>query len=590
MHFRPFRSLSAAAVSSFLLLGLVSSASAAGERDKDALKLHDQAINEDYLNADFPKATAKLKDALKKCGAAGCTPGVVAKLHVSLGTIYGAGMSKLDEAKEEFILGLKADPSVTIDSALTSPELDKVFAEAKKSAGSGTAGSTGVGTAGPKKPPSSSSDGDSGTHKVAAEQAVNTPVPVYMEPSEEQPSSKVTLRYKPFGSKTYKSLDLKKMGKGFGGEIPCEDVTTTGDIKYFFALTDESGEAAGTLGTTKDPYKVTIKSEIDGEPPANPGQKAPDQCKEKVDCPPGLPGCPAAGSGGSSGGKRGDKGWGASCEETQQCSAGLVCLNGSCEEGKDDGSGGGGGKDEKKTKRNLVSFGVQLDELLIGSGTDVCSPAAASSYACFVSGTSKQFDGKVVSSNGTNGITGGLGTASVRLLLGYDRQILSSLPLTLGVRLGWAFGGSPSPDNALDKDGNLANGQTPANSYLGFHAELRASYYFLGFFEDKKIRPYAFLGGGLAQVNASVPVQVCDSSESATGAACRSGKGPTNPPSKTVNVDAYQITGLNFIEFGGGATYGFTPTFGVAAEVKFMIMMPTSGFVIAPNLGPVMAF
>lgn len=588
MHFRPFRSLSAAAVSSFLLLGLVSSASAAGEKDKDALKLHDQAINEDYLNADFPKATAKLKDALKKCGASGCTPSLVAKIHVSLGTIYGAGMSKLDDAKEEFILGLKADPSVTVDSALTSPELDKVFAEAKKAAGGGTAGSTGAGTGGSKKPPvSSSSDGESGTHKVAAEQAVNTPVPVYMEPSEEQPSSKVTLRYKPFGSKTYKSLDLKKMGKGFGGEIPCEDVTTTGDIKYFFALTDESGEAAGTLGTTKDPFKVTIKSEIDGEPPANPGQKAPDQCKEKVDCPPGLPGCPAAGSSGSSGGKRGDKGWGASCEETQQCSAGLVCLNGACEEGKDDGTGGGGGdKDTKKTKRNLVSLGLQIDALLIGSQDNVCSPSAAGSYACFVSGTSKQYDGTITAKNGTNGIQGGLGVADVRLLLGYDRQILANLPLTVGLRLGWAFGGSPSPDNALNAKGVLANGQAPANSFLGFHGEVRAAYHFLGFFEEKKLRPYAFVGGGLAQVNASVPVEVCGTGTTATSTRfCDKDKKLTS-----TTVDAYQITGLNFIELGAGTTFGITPTFGVAAELKFMIMLPTSGFVIAPNLGPVVAF
>ena len=586
MHFRPFRSLSAAAVSSFLLLGLASSASAAGEKDKEALKLHDQAINEDYLNADFPKATAKLKDALKKCGAAGCTPGVVAKLHVSLGTILGAGMSKLDEAKEEFILGLKADPSVTVDSALTSPELDKVFAEAKKSAGGGTAGSTGVGTAGPKKPPSST-DGDSGTHKVAAEQAVNTPVPVYMEPSEEQPSSKVTLRYKPFGSKTYKSLELKKMGKGFGGEIPCEDVTTTGDIKYFFALTDESGEAAGTLGTTKDPYKVTIKSEIDGEPPANPGQKAPDQCKEKVDCPPGLPGCPAAGSSGSSGGKRGDKGWGASCEETQQCSTGLVCLNGACEEGKDDGSGGAGDKDPKKAKRNLVSLGLQIDALLIGSQDNVCSPAAASSYACFVSGTSNQFDGTITSKSGTNGIQGGLGVADVRLLLGFDRQILANIPLTVGLRLGWAFGGSPSPDN-IKPNGALANKQAPANSFLGFHAEVRAAYHFFGAYESKKLRPYAFVGGGLAQVNASVPVEVCGAP--LTGAPTGNRFCDKNKTIRSTTVDAYQITGLNFIEFGGGATYGITPTFGVAAELKFMIMLPTSGFVIAPTFGPVVAF
>jgi len=577
VHFRPFRSLTAAAMSSFLLLGLVSSASAAaGDKDKDALKLHDQAINEDYLNADFPKATAKLKDALKKCGAEGCTPAVVAKIHISLGTIYGAGMSKLDEAKDEFILGLKADASAALDSALTNPDLDKAFAEAKKAAGGGTGGT--------KKPPAG--DGEAGSHKAPPEQAVNTPVPVYMEPSEEQPSSKVTLRYKPFGSKTYKSLELKKMGKGFGGEIPCDDVTTTGDIKYFFALTDESGEAAGTLGTTQNPYKVTIKSEIEGAPPTLPGAKAPDQCKEKVDCPPGLPGCPAAGSG-AGGGKRGDKGWGASCEETQQCSQGLVCLNGACEEGKEDG--GGGGVDTKKTKRNLGSLGLQIDALLIGTGTNVCSPDSAGAYACFLKDTSTQFDGTAVKDkNGTNGIQGGLGPADVRLLLGYDRQILAKLPLTVGLRLGWAFGGSPSPDNPL-ANGSLTNKQPPANSFLGFHAEVRAAYHFLGFFEDKKFRPYAFIGGGLAQVNASVPVEVlCDPSVSTNktpGSSCEKVTANTR-----VGVDAYQITGLNFIGFGAGTTFGITPTFGVAAEVKFMIMVPTSGFVIAPTLGPVVAF
>ena len=544
-----------------------------GDKDKEALKLHDQAINEDYLNADFPKATAKLKDALKKCGTDGCTPALVAKIHISLGTIYGAGMSKLDQAKDEFILGLKADAAAAVDTALTNPELDKAFAEAKKSVG-GSGTSTAGGTTSTKKP--QSNDGDSGTHKAPPEQAVNTPVPLYMEPSEEQPSSKVTLRYKPFGSKTYKSLELKKMGKGFGGEIPCEDVTTTGDIKYFFALTDESGEAAGTLGTTKDPYKVTIKSEIDGEPPTLPGAKAPDQCKEKVDCPPGLPGCPAAGSG-AGGGKRGDKGWGASCEETQQCSQGLVCLNGACEEGKDDG--GTPGKEAAKTKRNLVSVGLQIDELLIGSKDNVCTPTSeAASYSCFNKGTSTQFDGIIAPKNGTNGIQGGLGTADVRLLLGYDRQLFAKIPFTVGVRLGWAFGGSPSPDNVVK------NAQ-PANSFLAFHGEVRASYHFLGFFEDKKFRPYAFIGGGLAQVNASVPVQVCDTTAT-TGSAC----GKSAAAGKSVDVDAYQITGLNFIGFGGGTTFGITPTFGVAAEVKFMIMVPTSGFVIAPTFGPVMAF
>ena len=587
MHFRPFRSLSAAAVSSFLLLGLVSSASAAGEKDKEALKLHDQAINEDYLNADFPKATGKLKDALKKCGTDGCSPAVVAKIHVSLGTIYGAGMSKLDQAKDEFVLGLKADPTVTIDSSLTNPDLDKVFADAKKSAGGSAPAGTGGTTPGGKKPPAG--DGEAGTHKAPPEQAVNTPVPIYMEPSDEQPTSKVTLRYKPFGSKTYKSVELKKMGKGFGGDIPCEDVTTTGDIKYFFALTDESGEAAGTLGTTKDPYKVTIKSEIEGEAPTLPGQKAPDQCKEKVDCPPGLPGCPAAGGGGGSGDgaavKRGDKGWGASCEETQQCSEGLVCLNGACEEGKDDGTKKD--KDSKGAKRNLVSLGVELDWLIVGSQDNVCSPESAGSYACFLAGTTTQFDGTIATKGGRNGVVGGGSFGDVRVLLGYDRQIFASIPLTVGVRLGWAFGGSPTPDNVATDGFLKVNHGTPANGFLGFHGEARATYHFLGTFEKMKLRPYAFVGGGLAQVNASVPIKVCDSAKNAVGTSCGL---KSTPSAKEVDIDAYQITGLNFIGFGAGTTFGVTPNFGFQAEVKMMVMVPTSGFVVAPTFGPVYAF
>ncbi len=575
MHFRPFRSLSAAAVSSFLLLGLVSSASAAGEKDKEALKLHEQAINEDYLNADFPKAIGKLKDALKKCGTDGCTPAVVAKLHVSLGTIYGLGNGKLDQAKDEFILGLKADPAVTVDSALTNPDLDKAFAEAKKAAGGGAApAGTGGTTGGGKKPPAA--DGEAGTHKAPPEQVVNTPVPIYMEPSEEQPASKVTLRYKPFGSKTYTSVELKKMGTGFGGEIPCKDVTTTGDIKYFFALTDEAGEAAGTLGTTKDPYKVTIKNEIDGEAPTLPGQKAPDQCKDiSGSCPPDFPGCKDALVAPK------ERGAGASCDETLLCSEPFVCTKGTCED-----VGGA-----KSKKRNLVSLGLQLDWLIVGSRNDVCSAGASDSYACFLTGTSHQFDGipgsastKSGTSGGTNGVVGGGSFGDVRLLVGYDRQLFASLPLTLGVRLGWAFGGSPTPDNVLDKDGTLKNStQSPALGFHPFHGEARATYHFLGFFEKKKIRPYAFVGGGIAQVNASVPIKVCDL-EGTNATACKSGVG------KVVDVDAYQITGLGFIGLGVGATYGITPSFGVSAEVKMMIMVPTSGFVVSPNFGPVLAF
>lgn len=574
MHFRLFRSLSVALVTSFLLLGFSSIAGAAGERDKEATKLFDQAMNEDYLNTNFAKAEKKLKDALKRCGGDGCSASVVGKIHVALGTIYGVGMSKPDAAKEEFVAALKADPGAALDESLSNADLAKVWSDAKKSAGKPAEETP------PEKPGKkpAAGGGDPATHTAPTEQVVNTPVPLYIEAAEEGPLSKVTLRYKPFGAKQYKSLELKKVGKGFGGEIPCEDLSTTGEVRYFFALFDENGEAAGTLGSTKEPYKLTIKRDIEGMPPALPGQKPPEQCKEKADCPPGLPGCPAA-----RGGKRGDKGWGASCEETQQCEAGLVCKDGSCEEGKDDGSGDDGAKG--KVKRNMVGIGGQLDLLYLSTKADVCSDTSGA-YACFLQGTSTQ-DGNPLKATGTNGISSGMNLASVRLLASYDRQLVRGFPLSAGVRLGWAFGGSPSPDNA---EKVAMEKQFPvARSYLPLHAEGRVAYHPLGdsLLERLQLRPYVFLSIGLAQVNGSVPVTVCKSTADAEAMTnCSDGK----KQGVKTTVDAYQIAGLNFFGVGGGTTFGITPNFGVALEVKAMVMFSTVGFVIAPTLGPVYAF
>jgi hypothetical protein len=580
VHFRPLRSLSSVALLAFLLLGLAPLASAAGEKDKEAMKLFDQAMGDDYLNTDFAKAEKKLKDALKKCGDTGCSASVVGKIHIALGTLYGVGLNRPDQAKEAFIAALKIDPKALLDDAFSTADLVKIFNEAKKSAGPAKAsGSDNNGERPTKKPAASSSSGDAATHTPPAEQALNTPIPLYLVPSDEVPLSKVTLRYKPFGGRQYKSLEMKAMGKGFGAEIPCEDVTTTGDIKYFFALMDEHGEAAGTLGSTREPFTVTIKREIESEPLSLPGQKPPEQCKEKADCPPGLPGCPAVGQ------KRGDKGWGSSCEQTLECQAGLVCLNGSCEQGKDDGTGGNDGDKEKsKTRHHLIGLIGQLDALVIASKEGVCSPGGAGNYVCFRQGTGKQFDGPIAEVPGTNGIEGGFNLAGGRVLASYSYLFSKKIPISAGLQAGYAFSSYPSPENTKQIQDNRR--VQPAKAFLAAHAEVRGTYHFLGSTLDaRKFRPYAFVGFGIAgQVNGSVRVRVCDLTAGAMGDQCDDGPGV-----RTI-VDAYQITGLNFVDFGGGTTFGITPSFGVSAELKVMLMLPTFGLVFAPTIGPVLAF
>lgn len=591
------------ALTSLSLLGVPSVAGAAGEKDAEAMKLHDQAMDEDYLAVEFDKAEKKLKDALKKCSKNACTEKVVSKLHVALGTVYGGG-SKMDQAKSEFVLAIQADPKAALIDALTTPELLKAFKDAQKEAAAtvkekSPPAPTGGGESTPDGGEGKASKGPGGdlAHTPVAEQAVNTPVPVYIEVPEDIGATKVTLRYKPFGSKKWKSLEMEPVGDGFGAEIPCEDVTTTGDVKYYIVAKDDAGDPAGTAGSLKAPYKVPIKNDID-EAPSLPGKKAPKKCAAKEDCPPGLPGCPEVKKGKGTEGKRGDKGWGASCEANDECQSGLVCLNGTCEEGaagkgEEEPSGGGG-------HRNLVGLFGQLDTLLISGTENVCS-GTDPAYACFYPDGGAQFYGEPENVPGTNGIKGGFGVGGGRILASYDRQILAKLPLLVGARFGIAFGGSPSSESGPPRwktaDGATDTKQSPAAQALGFlpiHGEIRATYFFLGnqMVEQGKIRPYGFLSPiGIAQVNASVPVSVCDRRKQDGTLVGGTGSGLCPKGTRVVeNLDAYQITGKNFTGFGGGATYGITPDFGVSLELKVMLMWPTFGVVIAPTLGPVYSF
>jgi hypothetical protein len=594
VNLRPFGSTVALALSFAVLSGFMglSSPAIAAEKDKEAMKLHDAALDEDYLNLELDKAEKKLKDALKKCGDSACSPSVMGKLHIALGTVLGGGRQNLDGAKEEFVLALKADPNAKLNDSYTTPELAKAFEKAKEV----------VKSAKPPKPPEKDPDGEGGeggdgggekpagggdlTHTPPTEQAVNTPVPIYLEVPEDVTVAKAQLKYKPFGETKWRTVEMNRVGKGWGGLIPCEDVTTMGDIKYYIVITDEGGEQL-KAGTQKEPHRVAIKSEIEGDEPSFPGKKPPAQCQDKSVCPPGLPGCEKGGGGG--GEQRGDKGWGSSCQETQECQKGLYCAsNGQCEEG--DGPVGPG-PSKGGGKKNIIGLHGQLDLMLIKTADNVCS-GENESYYCFNTGTSDRFYGQPISAQGTNGVQGGFAPAGGRILASYDRELfnLGGGALGIGAQFGVALGGHPESTEVPPNNLHLQMVPFPP-----IHFEGRAWYSFGGsMVEAGKIRPYAFLGGGAGKASASVPVTVCDRR-------AENGIDQVDPAdadsscSTTVNavprkLDAYQISGLGFIAIGGGVTYAITPNFGVNGELKLMFMVPTFSVIVAPSIGPVFAF
>ena len=139
-------------------------------------------------------------------------------------------------------------------------------------------------------------DGPSVVHQevyfLPKEQTVLTAVPIWAD-LRAVGARRVWLVYKLFGESGWVARDLVRMGPGWGGAIPCQEVSTvTGDIQAFLLAFDQRDDVIATTGSTNTPYRTTIRYHIDGEPPHLPYSPPFSPCPDPSDCPPGLPGCP----------------------------------------------------------------------------------------------------------------------------------------------------------------------------------------------------------------------------------------------------------------------------------------------------------
>jgi hypothetical protein len=169
-----------------------------------------------------------------------------------------------------------------------------------------------------------------------------------------------------------------------------------------------------------------------------------------------------------------------------------------------------------------------------------------------------------------------------------------------GVRIGYAlFGGPPAissfgaeddpstPD--VDEGDDTSDDETI--SFLPIHAEARFSYWIgKGALAKKGLRPYVFIGGGMAQVDAKVPVTVYDCHDAgAMRQACGEGDDPPLGPEQTTlpqkKLDAWKKLGQGFVSGGGGVVFALKDNMGVQANFNFMYMLGSSGPVLEPSLG-----
>jgi len=205
-----------------------------------------------------------------------------------------------------------------------------------------------------------------------------------------------------------------------------------------------------------------------------------------------------------------------------------------------------------------LSLHLEQDFLIYSSKDPVCARSnvpgsvEAPGYACFRGGSQFGYtSGQDIAPGPGNRISGGVGRATTRALLGFDRLLGPNF--SLGLRFGFAFGGSPtSPRHG---------------KFQPLHAELRVNYW-LGNepFRSSAVRPFVSLSGGFAEVDGRVAVEYFD------------GLGNLR------QLDAWRKTGKGFAGLGVGAMIPIGRT-GLLPEIRAFQLFGQSGTGFDLSLG-----
>jgi predicted dinucleotide-binding enzyme len=308
--------------------------------------------------------------------------------------------------------------------------------------------------------------------------------------------------------------------------------------------------------TTKEVQEAfeEAKAQVSGQPgeqapqpatqPATPATGQEDQPAQETSeisdadlCPPDFPGC-------------GDEGFENSfCDAASPCPEGYRCEDNACHEIEEI-------PDDAPQRKNWVSLAIQQDLLFLATTENLC---AGEDYYCFFPDSEIYYSGTPAPDVSNRLASGGFRAATTRILVGFDRVLTSNI--SIGARAGFALGGAPAAPGG--------------NAFVPLHAEARGTLWFgRGVFNKIGLRPFAFLGGGMAQVDAKVaPIWVHDQDQDSA-----------------LELDAWRKTGLTFFALGAGAGYAINPALVPFVELKVMQMLGAAGTAAALQLGGTYGF
>jgi hypothetical protein len=171
-------------------------------------------------------------------------------------------------------------------------------------------------------------------------------------------------------------------------------------------------------------------------------------------------------------------------------------------------------------------------------------------------------------------------------MIGYDGVPYAGDPgaLMLGIRIGYAFNGTGAPA-----------------SYIPAHVEAHGGWVFGAHaFTTAIARPWVTIGGGFAQFDSGVDVQVVEDGETCGAQVPQDFKSPCDPSytkaggkngtTRLQTLTAVKQAGLGFIDLGGGLSLLPAKMFAINLGFKFTATVPVFVPVLSPEIGAAVGF
>jgi hypothetical protein len=527
-----------------VLLSWARAALAQYPRDRAARDQIAHVMASEFGKRRFDAAEAALLDVIQRCERE-CSPGTLARGWMYVGVVQGT-KKELVAARQSFDNALAEDRAVTLDTPLATPETIAAFEAARQATPErGRTGPLiGAPSAGADKPAEGPAPAAprQGLACTPSEREIQTRRAIPFDCHADAEAVRVTLRYREHAGARWETLELEPNGSSFRATLPCSATMNSGRLELFVVATDDAGDPLETLGSKNEPITLVLNPNS-SVAPAYPGEAPPDRCEEQVLCPPEFPGCEDP--------------------DAVAPSASSAAF--------------------RSKHRLSLHFAADLG---LSGGSDVCT-SSNTDYDCFFSGTSTPYPallpatvamtpGELGEAYPGTDIDGGIGVGTMRVLVEYDHAL--SERASIAGRLGFAFGGSPTP---LDGDG-----------FLPLHLEAMVRYWPRGQWAPG-LRPYLHFGAGVAEVDLDekgLAVSDCTEAPSRTAFLdCIAAEGdyaPENDPQLPErSIDAYRKLGDVFASAGAGVLVPLSARLALQLDLNAMLLFPAVGVVLQPSFG-----